>query len=227
MISIHNFSHSPVTSQSINSPAIVRHKISEEARIHWFLGLRQAELFVQDRLDALRHAHSELKLSDIKKRRLEIQIEDLKSEILDQRNTAKKKTCLGLDIEEKQIELDRLILQLSKVEYQVRDAVAELEAANEMLETISLQHREEIENMNFEELQAAFGVACIEAKQAHALSVKLNALLFGDSIADILSSIDPSRLEAVFANLTQLQLNLPTISSLVKQSIPAMPEETK
>ena len=221
MILMHSdLSMIPITSQSINSPAIVKHKIEEECRIHWFLGLRQAELFIQDRLGALEHTKSQLSLLALTRRRKEIEVEQLR--LIAQRldRSPREKELTSISIAEIEIELTTHDRQFKTIEYQIRDAVAELDAATEMRSVTVKDHQSEIDNMTFDELQDAFGVECIEAKQVHLLATQMNALTVGDSIANTLSSIAPDRAEAVFMKLAQHHLSsFPKFSALIESSL--------
>lgn len=209
----------PVTSQSINSPAIVQHKIAQEYRIHWFLGLRQAELFILDRAGALEYTKSELKIADIKKRRLELEsVELLKianCPIDDRRGLA------ALDMEEKQIHINNLNRQIEKTEYQIRDAFAELREADRMRSMITRDHAEEIENMSFEELQDAFGVECIEAKQADSLCIEVMALSVGRPIAEILNSVETGRSDSVLSSAIDTYKSMSEFPNLIMKSLPS------
>lgn len=208
----------PVTSQSINSPAIVQHKIAQEYRIHWFLGLRQSELFILDRAGAIEYTKSELKIADIKRRRLEIEsVELLKIANcpIDDRSA-----LAALDVEEKQIHINNLNRQIEKTEYQIRDAFAELHEANRMRMLITRDHAEEIDNMSFGELQEVFGVECIEAKQADSLCIEVMALSVGRPIAEILNSIEPSRSDSVLSGAIDTYKSMSEFPNLIMKSLP-------
>jgi hypothetical protein len=220
----------PVTSQSINSPAIVKDKILQEYRIHWFLGLRQAELFVQDRLKALNYTKSQLALLELTQERRDIQIQRIK--LTDYSLRSGSLSC-DLDrqfdeiaIKEIQIEVAKANTEIEDIKYQVRDAVAELKAALKIRETISSEHAEELESMNFDELQEAFGDACIDAKQAHCLSSQIGALIMGGDVISTLTSISPDRLDSIFDLLNQKhRSNLSKFSGLIQNALPLMVKE--
>lgn len=201
----------PMTSQSVNSPAIVRHKINQEYRIHWFLGLRQAELFIIDRTNAINHTESQLKLLSVKRRKLELEIKTLedRSSELD-----------ILNIKEKELEIEQLNNEVCKIHYQVRDALAELEAAQKIYTIIVNEHNEELSNLTFDELQKSFGIECIEAKQANSLCIQMMATQLGQPIAEIIHSLDIDRGPAILRSVAEAYKAISGFSNLVNQSIP-------
>jgi hypothetical protein len=209
---------SPITSQSINSPAIVRWQIQQQYRIHWFLGLRQAELSVLDRTGALEYTRSTLRLSEIKKKRLQIQIESL--EKIASNPLDKAREIASLDIEEKQIEIKQIDREIEKTQYQIRDAIEELTAAQNARALIVFDHQAELDNLTYSELQEVFGPQCIEAKQADSLCTEVMALSVGQPIAQLISTLEPGRSDAVLSRAIALYKSMSGLPNLISQSLP-------
>jgi hypothetical protein len=188
----------PITSQSINSPIAVQEKILEQYRIHWFLGLRQSELFLSDRSGALEHAQYALQKSRIQIERIELEIKELencKDALDDQESTTK--TRLILDIEEKRLEINEIKRGFDQSEYQIRDAMAEFRTAESLRSSILKQHSSEISNMNYSDLHAIFGRECFNALRLNVLCKQILALEVGESIAEMISSVNPNELDTL------------------------------
>lgn len=155
----------PFTNLSINSQAAVLYEIGRKSQVHWLLGLRQAELFIDEKQTALNQAY-------FKQREYEREIRKKQRELASlQENQAE--TTLAPDRLDQIEALEDAIAQAAyyrdRIIPQVRDACMELQTAMNARNQILEAHPEASE-LNYMELQSLFGDACINETLAHYLA---------------------------------------------------------
>lgn len=177
----------PLTNLSINSRAGVEFEIRRQERIHWFLGLRQAELFIQERTAALETNYRLQRDYARTCRGWQRELESLQAlEFLtpDQEDQIEK------------LEDDIAAAQRSSETLQplIRDCAMELATAEAEKERILAPHPEAIA-LSFFELQERYSHVALMEKQAqftaaeiwasqNNLPVSVGHLLFGLSRTD-------------------------------------------
>ena len=169
---------SPKTSQSFNSPAVVRHQIRSAELIHWFWGLRQAELCINDRAEAILFSKEEYALASERLNTLEAIAKPLLSD---------------------QIEAARIRRNIIKVRSQFTDAEQELFAAKAEYDRICVEHSDELES-NSVELEELYSKEVWEARQTRVLAEKILAINYGPEAAAAIMDIAPERRAECLAN---------------------------
>ena len=169
-----------LTNLTMNSRAGVLREIQKQYSIHWFLGLRQAELFIFDRSQVLAQHYQ-------KQKEFNRQVEAYKRQLNQLRQFQNHwmgqwiyallvghKSWFGepeLALNQKIEHLEDLIeaaeQQQSFLEPLIRDAINELRAAEQMKEQIVSSHPEAL-SMSYDELQERFSsVALSELQVLH------------------------------------------------------------
>lgn len=186
MTTIHEF-----TTSSINGPSVIHHLIRRQERIHWFLGLQQAEREIASRSSALEAARFSIARSDNNLARLRSRLDKVEDEF-DRRD-------IEIDIAE--IEAGRVFLNI-----QIRDAILELASAQYEFSRIKSQHSTQLECFSFGELQDVYGSEALQAKQSFILKSNQLALECGESFAANLMDLDPSHIAEIAAQLSTLKI---------------------
>jgi hypothetical protein len=186
MTTIHEF-----TTSSINGPSVIHHLIRKQERIHWFLGLQQAEREIASRSSALEAARFSIARSDNNLARLRSRLDKVGDEF-DRRD-------IEIDIAE--IEAGRVFLDI-----QIRDAILELASAQYEFSRIKTQHSTQLECFSFGELQDVCGSEALQAKQSFILKSNHLALECGESFAANLMDLDPSHIAEIAAQLSTFKI---------------------
>lgn len=142
---------------SINSQGAILYEIQKQERVHWFLGLRQAELIIQDKQAALEHNYYEQKKQEreIKRSQLKIQFLSSSADPLDQ-----------LEIEELEDKLAIARSAIDNLSPLLRDAVMEHQTALQERSRI-LRENPIAQSLTYEELQANITPECLNQKLSH------------------------------------------------------------
>lgn len=169
---------SPKASQSFNSPAVIRHQIRSAELVHWFWGLRQAELCINDRSEAIIYSKEEFALASERLNNLEAIVKPTLTE---------------------QIEATRIRRNTVKVRSQFTDAEEELFAAKEEYDRICVEHSNELQ-ANSAELEELYSKEVWEARQTRVLAEKILAISYGPEAAAAIMDIAPDRRSICVSN---------------------------
>ena len=149
----------PIMHLGANSLAAVRHEIRKQERIHWTAGLRQAELIVRDKLDALHQ-------SEVQARKCSRNLRLLKHEY-DELNARRDALTFKEEIRIEEIEDEVVAAKRDWFNIQplLRDANMEMEAAAQERDRIVKDHPE-CKDLSFQELQELYGQPALMNKLA-------------------------------------------------------------
>lgn len=213
----------PLTNVSINSKAGVELEIQRQERIHWFLGLRQAELFIQEKRAALEtNYHLQRKhVRQVKSWQRQLQaLEELEQPNLEQVD----------QIEELKDDIAAAKSSQENLQPLIRDCVMELHSAEAQKQRILGDHPEAID-LSYIELQTRYSAVALLEKQAHAAAAEIwasqNALPV--SIGHLLFSLAPAERDYVLAREMELRNNVKVSEAMAHaaQVLATLPPETQ
>ncbi|MBD1864181.1 MULTISPECIES: hypothetical protein [Trichocoleus] len=189
----------PLTNLSINSKAGVEHEIQRQERVHWFLGLRQAELFIQEKRAALEtNYHLQRKHSrQVKTWEKELQtLQELEQPSLEQLD----------QIEALQDDIAAAKSSQENLQPLIRDCGMELHSAEDQKQRILQAHPEAID-LSYIELQTRYSAVALLEKQAHVTAAEIwashNALPV--SVGHLLFDLSPADRDYVLAREMELR----------------------
>ena len=189
----------PITHLSMNSQAAVLFEIRKQESVHWLLGLRQAELTINDRESALRANQKllrrQLRELGSKARRL-ASLEKINFPVNEQIDEMEN---LKDDLEEATIQIEQKLPPL------VRDCQMELSVAISEKARILKSHPE-AESLSFEELQQQFSGAALRSKQSRFIAAAAWASQNGlpEGAGQLLFDIPDQEREIVMAESVRL-----------------------
>ena len=147
------------TSHSFNSPAVVKHQIRSAEKTHWLWGLRQAEIIVEERSEALQYNREELQLL--------------------------KAQEFAADCKIAAARINRTMIRIQKMAI---DAIGELEAAQDEHDRICAANPIVLE-LTSSEIEELYSGEVWETRQIGILTEKMVALNFGPEMASALMDI--------------------------------------
>lgn len=191
-----------LTSLSINSKAGVEFEIRKQERVHWLLGLRQAELFIQEKTEALATNYRLQREQARTCRGWRREFDDLQA--------LPSPTPDQLDQIEK-LEDDIAAVQRSSqtLEPLIRDCVMELAVAKAEKERILTAHPEAIA-LSYTELQERYGHVALMEKQAQFAAAEIWASQnnLPVSVGHLLFDLSPSEREYCLTREMELRNGL-------------------
>ncbi|NJR40721.1 MAG: hypothetical protein HC781_20175 [Leptolyngbyaceae cyanobacterium CSU_1_4] len=139
-----------LTSHSINSNGAVLLNIRREEGIHWYFGLKQAEIYWESLSAALSETRLQMKKHAVEVAEIKLTIEDLNARKTD-------RTIAQADLNQASLELAEFKLARSgdvllRLQSQERDILSELSVANQERERILNKHPE-IKSSNYLSIQ--------------------------------------------------------------------------
>lgn len=159
--------------------------IEAEERLHWYLGLRQAELEIETNLNpALEDTFHKIEV-------LTNQISQLKNQ--------------SVPSLESQLEVIKLEREKSRLELLIPGTLAELKVVEAKRDQIVAEHKVELENHSKDELDYLVSRDCYLARcKRHLAAAQIRPMGFNDSEAQLYLSLPP---EDQIAVMSQLQMH--------------------
>jgi hypothetical protein len=189
----------PICNKSINSRASVIHEIRRREMEHWFSGLRQAELFIDEKSSALENFIFECRKQEREIRRMERQVNDLAEAVHpSERQQDDLEACRDY------IELTTRKLVRSRAE--VRDALMERDAAIQERDRILAEHPEATA-LTYQELQEMFTAPMLLERQARFIAARVWAAQNGlpEGVGESVFSLPPEQREALLNREAELR----------------------
>jgi len=194
-----------LTNLSINSQGAVLYEIQKQERVHWFLGLRQAELIIQDKQAALEHNYYEQRKQEREIKRSRIKIESLSPDNpLDQ-----------LEIEELEDKIAIARSAIDNLSPLLRDAVMEHQTAvgerTRILRENSIAH-----SLTYEELQASITPECLNEKLSRYTASRIWASQnhLSEGVGELLFDLSPRDREIVMTREMEIRSGV-TVSETI------------
>jgi hypothetical protein len=210
----------PLAHMTTNSWAATIHEIRKQERLHWFLGLRQAELCVRDKeqiIDANAHAERKYQRS---MRRLQRELDALN-----------RLPELTPDEEDRIEELEDEIGQGKRTwvasQPLIRDAQLEYEIAKAERDRI-LQEHPEAQSLSFEELQKRYTLPALVEVHARYVAARIWSAQNGvpESVGSMLFELAPQEQEVVMRREVELRSGVEIGQNIVEAArrIASLPE---
>lgn len=186
-----------LTNISYNTLAQVQDSIRQRERIHWFLGLREAEEVIRTSTDALEETSYNLRKQDRAMQRLELQLQGLEGET-DALTQIKK--------EELADRLAQARRAKERLQPMFRDTQMALTAAQAEYDRLVAAHPE-VTELSYEVLQERYTPVALAEKQAHFLASRVIAALRGlpESVGDLLVGLDPAQCDYVASRALEIK----------------------
>lgn len=204
-----------ITHQTSNSQAAVRFEIRKQERVHWFLGLRQAELIVDAKQGVLDYNERQLRRGLRKVRQKQRQLDRL---------IVIQKLSLGLlplqdAIESLQDDIAEAKQEYGKIHPYVRDALMERDTAAIERDRIIHEHEEEL-NTNFDELQEKYAQPAMLQGFARYFASRVWASQnhLPEALGSLLFELAPEERDWVMTNEMQLRLGVDVSGALAQAS---------
>lgn len=193
----------PLAHLSTNSKAAVEFEIRRQERIHWFLGMRQAELFIRDKLSAL-YTNREAERSYVRK----IKAISREKDALGAKGVAASLDELARieEIEDQIISAQRSWLDLQPL---IRDADMELQVARDERDRIIYPHPEAL-GLSFDELQDRYAAPALLEKQAFYFAAEAWAAVnhLPASCGHMLMDLSPEQRQHLMTREAEIRTNL-------------------
>lgn len=142
----------PIAHLSINSKYATRSEIVKQEEVHWFAGLRQAELTIRDKEMALAEQAFAKRKQERKLRKIERDLEQVRNKLA-RLNAGSHKYLDTLDkIEDLEDQLKLAQFQSERMAPLERDAISELNVAKQERDRILTEHPEAL-TMPYDHLQ--------------------------------------------------------------------------
>lgn len=201
--------------------------IQQQENIHWFLGLRQAELEAQAREETLVYNQRLLKIAE-----KSIQRKTKRLTWLHQISwLGRVWAAIDDEIEALDRELAETDYEKQKLEPMLRDAFMELEVAIAFRDRIAMEHEADLAGKTFHQLQEQYtpiaaleGIAKMIAAEMWARQQNLPGVV-GTTLADL----QPAEREYVLQREAELRLGVETTQAIAhsNQVLSALPEEQR
>lgn len=195
-----------ITHQTTNSEAVVQFEIGKMERVHWLLGLRQAELIIEQRQNALQY---EQQLRRNSERRNRAKQRKLK--------WVQRLAWLGLGfflpiedwIEDLQDQIALAEQEKGQVAPYVRDCEMELRTAQKERDRITREHTLDLD-CSFDELQAQYSAEAMDRGHALFLASRIWAHQhqLPESVGQLVFDLSPENREQVLQIEGHLRLGV-------------------
>lgn len=177
----------PIAHYSPNGLWGTRFIIGQMERIHWFLGLRQAEVEIQAKEADLLHNQRLQRVTRTKLNSLRQHIKFLNRFLW-------LGGLIATRVQQVAQEIEDLELDLKRSEPLIRDALFELEICKQEYSRISAAHQDDLAGKRFEEIQAEFTPAAALEATAWMVAAEVWAAQHGlpVTVANAIAHLDPS-----------------------------------
>lgn len=201
--------------------------VQQQANIHWFLGLRQAEIEIQGREQDLAYNQRQLRLTEKSIQRKIKRLTWL-------RRIGWLDTMLpGIaeEVEELEQDLADVEQEKRKLEPMLRDCFMDLELLTALRDRLIQEHADELEGKTFQQLQEEFtpvaameGVAKMIAAEVWARQQQLPGIV-GTTLADL----TPEQRQYVLQRESELRLGIETTQAIAhaNQVLSTLPDEQR
>lgn len=202
----------PLCNKSINSRAAVIHEIRRRELEHWYSGLRQAELFMDEKTAAL-----EAFVFDCREYELGLQEAELKISELEKKQSLTPKQRIKLSRLQNSIDLSSR--RLFRIRAEVRDAMMEFAAAKGERDRILQEHPEAL-HLSYDEMQERFTAPMLQERQARYIAARVWAAQNGlpDGVGESVFSVPLEQREALLIREAELRRG----SSLTEAKVRAL-----
>ncbi len=187
-----------LTNIGFNTQAQVQDSIRQRERVHWFLGLREAEEFIRTCSQTLEDTAFNSRKHDRATRRLELQQQEPLTELSEALALIRK--------EELDDRLQQSRQAWDRLQPMIRDTQMELAAAQAEYDRIVEAHPE-VTALSYEELQSRYTPIALAERHAHFLASRVIASLRGlpESVGELLVGLDPAQSDYVASRALELK----------------------